>query len=328
MHVSTATAYVFPSSVLAAARFGRYGVPVFFVISGLVVPFSLLGRGYTIRGFPRYVLRRVLRLDPPYLAALGLALLLAAARRSFTYSASDIALHVGYLTGLAGRSWVVSAFWTLGIEFQYYLLMGLLLAWVLPRARYLTTPSARGPILLGLLLAWFFLLSEAEWALHRVLTDAQLTGVWLLYKDYFLLGMAALVVREYRMSVFALIAFGFVVFGWEGRLEWESTTLLLGIAALFAGAPATWRWLRSPVGRLAAWLGTISYSLYVTHELVVGLLTVRLRGRGWMPEAIAGIWLVVAIEVLLCLGLAAVFYRLFERPALRWSRRVTVTPFS
>ena len=111
LHVSVATTHHFPDSITTIGNLGGFGVPVFFVISGFVVPLSLLGSGYTIRSFPRFVLRRVTRLDPPYFAVLALALLSAYAVRlmrdtPFPYRFSDVALHVGYLTGLASRPWI------------------------------------------------------------------------------------------------------------------------------------------------------------------------------------------------------------------------------
>ena len=58
------------------------GVDVFFVISGCVIPLSLYGKNYGISQFPRFMLRRLVRLEPPYLASivLGIVLAIVAAR--------------------------------------------------------------------------------------------------------------------------------------------------------------------------------------------------------------------------------------------------------
>jgi hypothetical protein len=56
--------------------YGWLGVDVFFVISGFVIPYSLHGTGYSIRNFPRFMLRRVVRLEPPYLASILFAVML------------------------------------------------------------------------------------------------------------------------------------------------------------------------------------------------------------------------------------------------------------
>ena len=48
-------------------RYGWLGVDVFFVISGFIIPFSLHRSGYQIGQFGRFLLKRIIRLDPPYL---------------------------------------------------------------------------------------------------------------------------------------------------------------------------------------------------------------------------------------------------------------------
>src|SRR5260221_3438469 len=56
-----------------------HGVPVFFVISGFVLPLAMSRAAYRISDFPRFVLKRALRLEPPYLVSIALALILGVA---------------------------------------------------------------------------------------------------------------------------------------------------------------------------------------------------------------------------------------------------------
>jgi peptidoglycan/LPS O-acetylase OafA/YrhL len=328
LHVTTGTTYTFPPSIMFVGSLGEFGVPVFFMISGFVVPLSLLGRGYTLASFPRFVLRRMMRLDPPYFATLALALLIVSAAHvsggaPFPYHASDVALHVGYLSGLAERPWIVSTFWTLGIEFQYYILIGLALAALLPVARRVTTPTLRGPVFVGLLCAGFFVSGEIGRRLHPWLGDPRFGATWLTYKNYFMLGMAALIVWRVRRSLLTLIGVATLMFVWDHALENgylyrgpDGSTIyqwlaLVSIAAVVVSTSTEWRWTNGRLGRAVLALGTISYSLYITH-----LLPTSLWGNG----------LVVAVEAALCVGVAAVFYVFIERPAWRWSKRLRVTP--
>src|SRR5919205_2516220 len=62
--------------VRAVTSYGWLGVEVFFVISGFIIPYSLYKGGYDLRRFPVFVLKRVARLDPPYIATIVLILLL------------------------------------------------------------------------------------------------------------------------------------------------------------------------------------------------------------------------------------------------------------
>ena len=69
--------------------------------------------------------------------------------------------------------------------------------------------------------------------------------------------------------------------------------------------------------RPARFLGTVSFSLYLTHALVIGGLEVVLPAIG-----ITGGWVQACVAVLACLACAAAFWRLVERPAVELSRRV------
>ena len=56
--------------------FAWLGVDVFFVISGFVIPLSLHDRGYRPSHYPNFLLRRLLRLEPPYLVSIAMVILL------------------------------------------------------------------------------------------------------------------------------------------------------------------------------------------------------------------------------------------------------------
>ena len=69
--------------------------------------------------------------------------------------------------------------------------------------------------------------------------------------------------------------------------------------------------------RPARFLGTVSFSLYLTHALVIGGLEAALPAIG-VTEG----WMQAGVAVLACLACAAAFWRLVERPAIELSRRV------
>lgn len=65
-----------PSWVQASGSFGWLGVEVFFVISGFIIPYSIyvLFPRYSLTDFPAFVMRRILRLEPPYLVSIMLVI--------------------------------------------------------------------------------------------------------------------------------------------------------------------------------------------------------------------------------------------------------------
>jgi peptidoglycan/LPS O-acetylase OafA/YrhL len=106
-------------------EYGKYGVHVFFVISGFVIPLSFFKGKYSFINYPKFLLKRVLRLHPPYLAALLLTLIvmyLSYRVRNVQYpeNLSTIFKSIFYLHAPADNP----VFWTLMIEAQYYIFIG------------------------------------------------------------------------------------------------------------------------------------------------------------------------------------------------------------
>lgn len=115
-------------------KYGYLGVDIFFVISGFVIPWSLYRARYVLRDYPRFLLKRNVRLYPPYLASIAITILATNLILvplfhipRMTVTGRDILLHFGYLNDLAHVKWINVVYWTLAIEFQWYLLIGLVL---------------------------------------------------------------------------------------------------------------------------------------------------------------------------------------------------------
>ena len=52
--------------------YGKFGVQFFFVISGFVITYSMLNAQYKLKDFPRFLMKRIIRIEPPYLIVLAL----------------------------------------------------------------------------------------------------------------------------------------------------------------------------------------------------------------------------------------------------------------
>jgi peptidoglycan/LPS O-acetylase OafA/YrhL len=89
--------------------------------------------------------------------------------------------------------------------------------------------------------------------------------------------------------------------------------VLSAICLLIAGVAVN---VGNPV---LAWVGRLSYSLYLIHQRV-GVSVIE-HARAWAPD-----WLAIALAVGLCLGLAWASYTFVEKPAASglkalWRRR-------
>jgi peptidoglycan/LPS O-acetylase OafA/YrhL len=105
-----------------------FGVPLFFVISGfiLALPFAQQYlKNQTSVSLPKYYLRRVTRLEPPYLLALLLLFALKVmSGQSSAYLAPHLLASAFYVHNLAfhGPSLINVVAWSLEIEVQFYVL--------------------------------------------------------------------------------------------------------------------------------------------------------------------------------------------------------------
>ncbi len=72
-----------PEWLRAISRYGTYGVQVFFVLSGFVIAHSLRDNPLTRASIGNFMLRRQIRLDPPYWTMLAIALTVSVLVRLF-----------------------------------------------------------------------------------------------------------------------------------------------------------------------------------------------------------------------------------------------------
>src|SRR5689334_23533688 len=87
--------------ILAVIDLGKYGVLLFFLVSGYVIPLSLERHG----SLRRFFLGRLFRIYPAYLATIGAAALLGAWH-------GGLLAHAGMLLDPLGQRGAVRVFWT------------------------------------------------------------------------------------------------------------------------------------------------------------------------------------------------------------------------
>jgi peptidoglycan/LPS O-acetylase OafA/YrhL len=284
----------------ASGAYGWLGVEVFFVVSGFVLPYSLWRGGYRVpRDAGTFALKRLIRLEPPYLVTLALTIALlyaSAATPSFkgappNVSAPQVILHVGYLNGYFGYPSLSPVFWTLAIEFQFYMLIAFAHP-LLAGGRHVAALSLAALAVLALALPHDRFVFQ--------------------YLGLFGLGTAAF--RFYA--------------GLDGRLVLFATAVALtgvnaiALSPLTAGiglaSAMTIVFVRVPSWRPLAGLGAISYSLYLLHVPIGGRI-VNL-GTRFAHSLLAQSVVLAAAVVCSCVA-AYALYRIVEAPAQRWSSR-------
>jgi len=281
---------------------GWLGVDAFFIISGVVIPYSLYGMNYRFGMFPRFMAKRIVRLEPPYVISILLTIVLwhvSTMMPGFQgsdpdYTLGQILSHLFYLTPLLGYEWLGPVYWTLAYEFVFYITMGLTFSWLIGRS-VLYTMAAGGLALLAVFLIW----GNVDYRLFEFLVG------FLIMRWYVL-------ERERTLTAVLILATLFAIYWFGGQ-----KTIIVAVLTV-----ATIWLLRSVrVDRRLLWLGTVSYSLYLTHVLTGGRV-VNLMKRFVQDPALDLV--IIGAATAVALAFSWLFWRLIEVPALRQSRRIRI----
>ncbi len=323
-HIEQFAAWL-PESARFVLEHGNTGVFMFFVISGFVIANTLLPTPLTPKGAGRFVLRRAVRLDPPYWASMACVVLLAllsARMLGKAYTPPDpstLLLHVLYLPGLAQVELISDVYWTLCLEVQFYVVFALLMLLVSALSPRLSRERALDLVLLPLVAF------SNLWALGLAPFD-EVPGLFLSHFHLFLTGV--LVYRAHAAAPGHSL--------WPKALAALQVALLLGTAiqhanvALFVGASTACALLvASQAKGLTRWLavrpllflGTISYSLYLVHNPITGaVFRVGYRLTDNASAWVEALWLVVVVAA--CVLGSYLFYRAFEAPSIALARKL------
>lgn len=279
---------------------GYLGVAVFFVISGFIIPYTLYKSAYRLRNYGTFVLKRVVRLDPPYFASIALVLAVGYLLMKFAHfkhgappfqSWQQLVFHIGYLNAVLHYPWLNDVYWTLAIEFQYYLLLGLVYP-ALSGRRAIAVLIVVSCVLAFIIRAPSLVFQYLPWFCFGIVTYKYVTK--------------QLRLAEYLSVICLLFAFTYYV---DGILR---AGVLIATSVVIA-------FVRIRIGRVASFFGAISYSLYLTH-IPVGLSIINLSEHfnpSYQQKLLALVVAFVASVVS-----AYLLYILVERPSLRLASRL------
>jgi peptidoglycan/LPS O-acetylase OafA/YrhL len=314
-----------PAALQDVLRQGHFGVDVFFVLSGFVIAFSVRQGRWTPGYLARFALRRSIRLDPPYWAAIALesGLIIVGALLIPSLSAPvptlpQVASHLFYAQGFLGYDNIIPIFWTLCYEFQFYLtFVALLVAWATLRRRVgeRTANGVTAAAALGLF--------ATSVAVHHGWMPTPLRGLALDRWHQFFVGVLSWGVVAGLVSPW-LLAGAFLAMAAGARrpdfpIEFPIlvlTSLVCILSARSSRFDARFR------ARPLQFLGLISYSLYLYHASV-GWRAVALAQRLWGPTLPPALGVTTwMVAVLLAVGVAGAGWWLLERPFQRLARHV------
>lgn len=301
--VCTTTGFVDPNGVVYRVFYqGQYGVHLFFVISGLVIPWSMYHKGYRIHNFFRFLGKRLLRLEPPYIfSMLFVGLMIYLRKYSPTYDGLDrditikqVLLHFGYLVPFFGDvSWLNNVYWTLAIEFQYYLAVALL--YFLFVSKHLALRIVGYAILLGA---------------PALPVSPDFMPFWL---PLFGVGILLFTLKSgiVRVAEWGIVTGLCLVHLWIYNSHGASALALLAVAVILL-------WFDRSIKPLA-FLGQFSYSVYLIHPFL-GATFINVLSH-YVSGSFAKFMLVLAGALITAAG-SYLMYRFVEKPSKKLSSRL------
>lgn len=299
---------------------GSFGVGLFFLISGLVIPISL--EKHTPGSF---LLARALRIYPTYAAALLIEMVVLEANAHYWGRPFDLGLwrivsNLLLVQDLVGQPSVDLVNWTLSVELRFYIVIALVAGAV--RRGSVVALLAIGLAALGLNIA----VGAGALGLPQADPPTFSYGVSLdsLFVAFMLVGVVFNYHLRGRLGTGGLVLW-VAVLGAIFAGCWHASVLggqYLGVErnygcalVLFAALYAVRRWI--PGNRVLDGLAAISFPFYLVHSLVgFSVLKLAMMAWGWGYPAALGA--AVAVGVLLAAGLHA----FVEAPTARMGRRL------
>lgn len=301
---------------------GTIGVFLFFAISGFILclPFARMhleeGKKVSLK---KYFLRRITRLEPPYV--IWMIVFAAVLWLKGTYTFSELIPHLGaslvYLHNLIFQTYtpINPVAWSLEIEIQFYLLAPLLAA-----AFFGIKDRARRRILTTLALFGFMGLQHSMGWIHapyKLTILGQLQHFWIgfMLADDFLHELRHGVKTSWRWDIIGMVAFGTMMYTWSE--EWGKS--LIFSAALWAMLQAAFRskliraFLQNP------WItamGGMCYTIYLIHLPLLELQMSITRSLIVFDSYLPNFLLQLCIGLPVILGLSAIFFLLMEKPCM------------
>jgi len=301
----------FPGTIDWLADQARYAVQAFLVIGGFLAAKSL-SRGHLTLAQPvRLIWRRYAKLVPPFIVAIGLAVLASGlASRWMTHdsissppSPAQFAAHTLLLQDVLGYESLSAGAWYVSIDFQLYMLMTVLL-WAVDRnrSRAWLAPLATA---IGVAASLLFFNRDPEW------------DVWAPYffGSYGLGALAWWAVDRSRRTAFAAVMVAAIVGLGGMALVLDYRARIVVAIALSMLLVIVCRGIVQVPGqqsRLAGFMGSISYSVFLVHFPVI--LVVNAAFTRFMPEQPAAQAAGILLAWMATIASGAAFHRWIEVP--------------
>lgn len=302
-HFICITGYIHTKWILDFFYHWQFGVQLFFVISGFVIPWSMYHANFKLKHFFKFAFKRFCRLEPPYLASLLLAIFILWGRDYFLHtnnfsnlvSLKRVALHFGYLIPLfENYKWLNDVYWTLAAEFQYYFLIALLFIPLIKSNFFLRV------VIGGCMIGFSFIGGPREFLPYWL-------PVFYIGILIFLFKIQKIAKIEFYITVSVLFLFSC----YHYHLGSVVYMLIAAVAILYYGECKV---------LILNYLGKMSYSIYLVH-LPIGLTLMNIMAHSFFDTYLEKVFVLLSGFVATLIS-SYIMYLLVERPSKKLSASI------
>jgi peptidoglycan/LPS O-acetylase OafA/YrhL len=283
------------------SQFGYLGVYIFFVISGFVIPYSMFLGKYKLNYIGLFTLKRSARIWPPYICSIVLVLLLgymatlSSYYRGVPFKINYFSLfsHLFYATDLFGFIWINPVYWTLAIEFQYYILIGVVFV-------FLANNKIRiQQIFVIAILCLLSYLIKNQFLVFKFL-PVFILGISIFQKHFS-------IIKNVEFIIISTIASLFIYLNFPIEVLLASLTGFFAILFLKIKLP------------FSSFLGDISYSIFLIH-IPIGAKIINFSENFIHSDFLRTLF--VFFVVAICIISAKIFYQIIEKPSIVLSKNI------
>lgn len=273
-------------------------VCVFFLISGYVLFLHLERNNYQLKNYGQFLLKRVIRLQIPLLACILLILSINTTFQLYNnvpvnFSWSQFLANISLTANFVDEEWYNPIFWTLAIELQFYVFIGL---------TFLFIRKFPFPWLIGLGAIAFIL----NYNFHT-------QGTLVEFTSYFTIGIGLYLFHQKRLTlihILILCTIGITDFQMNQAPVYYVSSVVFIPIILFVNT-------RSKILEFA---GEISFSFYLIHGVIGGnflYFTARHASQMWQKM------ILLLIALIISYAASYVFYLSVEKTSTRLVKRIS-----
>jgi peptidoglycan/LPS O-acetylase OafA/YrhL len=293
-------------------QFGVFGVTLFFLCSGFVIPVSL----EKTHSLKKFWINRVFRLYPLYLLSMITTMVLMVGHRPLP-SFTDILANLTMLQKFLGRPSILHLYWTLSLEMAFYIMVSLIfLGGWLKKSAALAVLSLVISLLIGVVGTQFLHLFTNGWGTAFYFSTMFIGFLYYRRHQGKVSAGTFIAIVLAAIGVLCLITY-FNLYG-KDQPEANGTLSFLPVTTAIAGAYLLFslsfacRRMQYPAFLLT--LGMVSYSLYLVQATVFTII-----------PAFHQPWLTVIVWLAAIILISLLTYHLVEKPFMAIGKKLQGT---